>query len=95
MIESSRHVGDLLANAVNLLNPEVVVIGGDMGGAFDLYVAGVRQQVYANAAAMNTRDLVFRPAVHGDRAGLVGCAAIAIEAVLSPAAVDAFLASRA
>ena len=94
VIESSRHVGDLLANAVNLLNPEVVVIGGDMGGAFDLYVAGVRQQVYANAAAMNTRNLVFRPAVHGDRAGLVGCAAIAIEAVLSPAAVDAVLAAR-
>ncbi len=94
VIESSRHVGDLLANAVNLLNPEVVVIGGDMGGAFDLYVAGVRQQVYANAAAMNTRDLVFRPAAHGDRAGLLGCAAIAIEAVLSPAAVDAFLAAR-
>ena len=94
LIESSRHVGDLLANAVNLLNPEVVVIGGDMGGAFDLYVAGVRQQVYANAASMNTRDLTFRPAAHGDRAGLVGCAAIAIEAVLSPAAVDAFLAAR-
>jgi predicted NBD/HSP70 family sugar kinase len=94
LLESSRHVGDLLANAVNLLNPWVVVIGGDMAAAFDLYVPGVRQNVYANAAAMNTRDLQFRPAVHGDRAGLVGCAALAIEAVLAPPAVDAWLATR-
>jgi predicted NBD/HSP70 family sugar kinase len=94
LLESSRHVGDLLANAVNLLNPATVVIGGDMAAAFDLYVAGVRQNVYANAAAMNTRDLEFRPAAHGDRAGLVGCAALAIDAVLAPAAVDAHLATR-
>jgi hypothetical protein len=65
-----------------------------MAAAFDLYVAGVRQNVYANAAAMNTRDLEFRPAAHGDRAGLVGCAALAIDAVLAPAAVDAHLATR-
>lgn len=89
--DSGRHLGEVLAVAVNLLNPEVVVIGGDMAGAFDLYAAGVRESVYANATALSTRDLQFRPAVHGDKSGLVGCAALAIEQVLSPVAVEAML----
>ncbi len=89
--DSGRHLGEVLAVAINLLNPEVVVVGGDMGAAFDLYVAGLRESVYASSTALGTRDLVFRPAAHGDRAGLVGCAAQAIEGVLRPGVVDAGL----
>ena len=91
--EGGRHLGEVLAVAVNLLNPQAVVIGGDMAGAFDLYAAGVRESVYALAAPLATRELQFLPAAHGDRAGLVGCAALALEKVLSPAAVDARLAA--
>lgn len=86
--ESGRHVGELLAVAVNLLNPQVVVIGGDMGAAFDLYSAGVREAVYSRSTARATRELRFVPARHGESAGLVGCAALVIEHELSPAAVD-------
>ena len=93
--DSGRHLGEVLAVAINLLNPEVVVLGGDMAGAFDIYAAGVRESVYAQATALSSRDLQFRPAVHGDRSGLVGCAALAIERVLSPAAVEALLRERA
>ena len=93
--ESGRHLGEVLAVAVNLLNPEVVVVGGDMAGAFDLYAAGLRESVYADATALSTRELQFRPASYGDRAGLVGCAALAIEQVLSPAAVESLLRERA
>ncbi len=89
--DSGRHLGEVLAVAINLLNPEAVVIGGDMGQAFDLYTAGVRETVYARSTARATRDLRFLPATHGDSAGLVGCAALAIDHVLSPAAIDARL----
>jgi predicted NBD/HSP70 family sugar kinase len=89
--ESGRYVGEVLAIAINLLNPEVVVVGGDMGQAFDLYTAGIRESVYARSTAFATRDLAFVPSVQGDSSGLVGCAAIAIEHVLSPAYVDARL----
>jgi predicted NBD/HSP70 family sugar kinase len=93
--DSGRQLGEVLAVAINLLNPQAVVIGGDMGAAFDLYAAGVRESVYARAASLATRDLQFLPATHGDRAGLVGCAALALEHVLAPAAVDARLAALA
>ncbi|WP_028654524.1 ROK family protein [Nocardioides sp. J54] len=90
--ESGRQVGELLAVAINLLNPRAIVLGGDMAGAYDVYAAGVREAVYAKASALATRELQFLPATYGDRAGLVGCAALALDAVLSPAAVDARLA---
>lgn len=86
--ESGRHLGELLSVAVNLLNPQAVVIGGDMGAAFELYSAGVREAVYARSTARATRELRFLPATHGEAAGLVGCAALVIEHELSPAAVD-------
>ena len=93
--ESGRHVGELLAIAINLLNPQAVVVGGDMAGAFDTFAAGLRESVYARAGALATRDLQFLPAAHGDRAGLVGCAALALDHVLAPSAVDARLAAHA
>jgi predicted NBD/HSP70 family sugar kinase len=89
--ESGRMVGELLAVAINLLNPRAVVLGGDMAAAYDVYAAGVREAVYARSSALATRELRFLPATYGDRAGLVGCAALALDEVLSPAAVDARL----
>jgi predicted NBD/HSP70 family sugar kinase len=86
--DSGRHLGELLAIAINLLNPEIVVVGGDMGQAFDLYTAGVRESVYARSTALATRELRFVPATHGDSAGLVGCAALAIDHILAPSSVD-------
>jgi len=92
--ESGRRLGEALAGAVDLLNPQVVVLGGDLAGAFDLLVAGVRESLYAEAAAVVTRDLAVLPASHGSHAGVVGCASLALEAVLSPAAVDRRLQAR-
>ncbi len=92
--ESGRQLGEVLAVAINLLNPQAVVIGGDMAAAFDVYAAGVRESVYARASALATRDLQVLPSTFGDRAGLVGCATMALDQVLSPAAVDARLDQR-
>jgi predicted NBD/HSP70 family sugar kinase len=92
--ESGRQLGEVLATAINLLNPHAVVVGGDMAAAFDVYTAGIRESVYARSSALATRDLQFLPSTFGDRAGVVGCAAMALDHVLSPAAVDARLLER-
>jgi predicted NBD/HSP70 family sugar kinase len=93
--ESGRRLGEVLAVAINLLNPQAVVIGGDMSAAFDVYAAGVRESVYARASALATRDLQILPSTFGDRAGVVGCAAMALDQVLSPSAIDTRLSQRA
>lgn len=93
--EAGRRLGEPLAVAINLLNPQAIVIGGDMAAAFDVYAAGVRESVYARASAIATRDLRIVPSTYGDRAGVVGCAAMALDQVLSPPAVQALLDARA
>ncbi len=89
--DAGRLLGDTLAVAINLLNPAAVVLGGDMAAAFDVYAAGVRESVYARASALATRDLQFLPSTFGARAGLVGCAVMALDQVLSVRNIDALL----
>jgi predicted NBD/HSP70 family sugar kinase len=90
--DSGRRVGEVLAVAVDLLNPQAIVVGGDMAGAFDLFVAGVRESVYALATPAAVRDLRFLPAAYDASAGLMGCAAAAIEHALRPAGVASWVA---
>jgi predicted NBD/HSP70 family sugar kinase len=89
--ESGRHIGEVLAAAVNLLNPAVLVVAGDMVGAYDVFVAGLRETLYGNATALATRTLQIVPSTYRERASMVGCAITALDHVLSPGAVDAAL----
>jgi predicted NBD/HSP70 family sugar kinase len=93
--EAGRRIGEALASAVNLLNPEAVVVGGDLAQAYDTFVAGLRESVYSQASALATRELVIVPVTHGVQSGVVGCAAMAIREVLDSAAVDRALAHNA
>lgn len=90
---SGRHFGEVLAAAVTLLNPAAIVVGGDMAPAYDLFVAGLRETLYRDASAIATRDLQIVAATHGEQSGVRGCAELALDEVLSPAAIDRALAA--
>jgi predicted NBD/HSP70 family sugar kinase len=85
---AGRRIGEVLASGVNLLNPQAIVVGGDLAGAYDPFVAGLRESLYSHATALASRDLAIVPLTHGDRSGVVGCAAMALREVLDSAAVD-------
>ncbi|MCW2847501.1 MAG: hypothetical protein JWR90_1475 [Marmoricola sp.] len=91
---AGRRIGEVVASAVNLLNPEAVVVGGDLAGVYDIFVAGLRESLYSQASALATRELVIAPVTHGDQSGVVGCAALAIREVLDSAAVERTLQAR-
>ncbi|MFC3520482.1 ROK family protein [Streptomonospora nanhaiensis] len=90
---AGRRLGEVLAGAVNLLNPEVVVLGGLLGGAYDHLVAGVREIVFQRSTALATRQLRIVPNTAGDEAGLRGAAAMVLDRVLAPEAVNAAIAA--
>ena len=93
--EAGRVLGEVLAAAVNLLNPAVVVLGGDIATAHEQLMAGVREVVYQRSLPLATRHLhIVRSTLH-DRAGITGAAALAIEHVLAPARVDEALSREA
>jgi predicted NBD/HSP70 family sugar kinase len=86
--EAGRTLGDVLASTVNFFNPAVIVIGGDVAGAHEQLLAGVREVVYQRSLPLATRHLRVVRSSLGDRAGVTGAAAMVIEHVLSPEAVD-------
>ena len=90
---AGRRIGEVVASAVNVLNPEAVVVGGDLAQAYDPFVAGLRESLYSQASALATRELVIAPVTHGEQSGVVGCAALAVREVLDSAAVDRALAA--
>ena len=88
---AGRLLGRVLAATVNLLNPAVIMIGGDVAEAGDQLLAGVREIVYQRSTALATNDLTIMSSTLGDRAGVTGAAAMAIEEILAPASIDAAL----
>lgn len=93
--DSGRHVGEVLAAAVNLINPAVLVVAGDMVGAYDVFVAGLRETLYGNASTLSTRTLQIVPSAHRERSGIIGCATTVLDYILSPNVIDASLESGA
>jgi predicted NBD/HSP70 family sugar kinase len=87
--ESGRLIGEGLVSAVNLLNPRVIVVGGDMAHADQLLLAGIREAIYQRSLPLATRHLRIVRSVLDDSAGVMGAAMMAIEHVLAPAMVDA------
>ena len=54
---SARDVGESIAALVNMFNPGVIVIGGAVAAAGELFLAEVRQRVYELSLPLATRDL--------------------------------------
>jgi predicted NBD/HSP70 family sugar kinase len=69
---SARVVGESIAALVNMFNPGVIVIGGAMAGAGEIYLAEVRQRVYELSLPLATRDLTITQSVGDVREPLRG-----------------------
>ena len=82
-------LGVAIADFVNIFNPEAVVIGGGFAQAGDLLLSPARRVVRERALTPG-RDIVrIVPAELGARAGLVGAALVAFEALADRAVARA------
>ncbi|MCX6499109.1 MAG: ROK family transcriptional regulator [Arthrobacter sp.] len=89
--QAGRDVGDVLATAVNLLNPSVIVIGGSLGQAGEHLMAGVREVVYRRSLPLATTNLRIGLSMTGDQAAILGASQMVTQHVLSPAVIEATL----
>ena len=86
---TGRLIGRTLSEVVSLLNPSVVVIGGELAAGSDYVMAGIRESVYARSLPLATRALQIVPARLGDRAGTVGLTSALTDHLFDPRRVDA------
>ncbi|HWM39876.1 MAG TPA: ROK family transcriptional regulator [Streptomyces sp.] len=89
--DAGRRVGEVLVTVVTLLNPGVLMIAGDLAGT--PFLTGVRELLYQRAMPRSTVHLNVVTSQLGERAGLVGAAAMVVEDLYSPDRADARLAA--
>lgn len=90
--QAGRDIGSVLAACVSLLNPSLIVIGGVVADAGEHLIAGIREIVYQRSLPLATQHLRIVTSQARARAGVLGASAMAVDHVLSPAAVDALIA---
>ena len=77
--ETGYYLGLCVTNLINLLNPEMVVIGGGIAQAGDIILDPIRRTVTATAIRSLSRTCRIVPAELGDNAGIFGGAAIILQ----------------
>jgi glucokinase len=74
----ATHLGVGLANVVNTLNPEAIIIGGGVSAAFDLFAPRARAEMMRRAFPVPAQRCQILKAECGDDAGLLGAAWLAL-----------------
>lgn len=80
--DAGRWLGIGVALYINVFDPEMVIIGGGVAGAFDLLLPVVTEEVRRRSFAAIHQQVSIVPAQLGDDAGVVGA--------VSPFFVDSF-----
>jgi glucokinase len=74
------YLGIAMANVVNTLNPEMIVVGGGVSAAFELFTPYAREEIVKRAFPVPARRCRIAKAECGDDAGLLGAAKLAFDA---------------
>lgn len=76
--EAGRLIGIVLASVISFANPDVIVLGGDLGRE-PLLIGAARAEVVSRPLELATGDLEFVASTMGPDAGIRGAAALSID----------------
>ena len=74
--ECSYYLGISISQALNMLDLDLVLIGGGLCKDFDMMIEHIKRGVNNYALRMMVRNLEIKPASLGNDAGVLGCAAM-------------------
>ncbi len=77
--EAGRRLGVALAGVVNLLNPDVIVVGGGVAGAGRVLFDSIRETISKRAMPVQAGNVRVLKARLGNDAGLIGAAILVKE----------------
>ncbi len=86
--QAGRAVGEVLASMVNMLNPSIIVLGGNVARASGHLLAGVREVVYRRSIPLATQHLGIVQSQAGETAGVLGAALLVTQRVLAPENIE-------
>lgn len=79
--ETGRHIGGAVSVIINLLNPEMVLIGGGVSNGGDYLFRALKEEVALRSMENNIEKIYIGPAGLGDDCGVIGAAALILRSV--------------
>ncbi len=76
--ETAKYLGIGIANLVNILNPELVIVGGGLSNMGELLLKPARREFNLHALALPKRSVRIVRSKLGARAGLLGAIALCL-----------------
>jgi predicted NBD/HSP70 family sugar kinase len=77
--QSAFYMGTALANVVNLINPDMIILGGLFAAGADLMLSRIEETMRRRAFAGLGDDIDLRVTSFGSKPGVVGAAALALD----------------
>jgi len=81
--EAASHLGIAIANVINLFNPAVVVVGGELLELGDLYLDPIREVVQQRSLPVPLSSVEIVPSSLDDQAAAIGAATLVIDEFFS------------
>jgi predicted NBD/HSP70 family sugar kinase len=88
LADAGRALGRALSGACHLLDPSMIVLGGDPAFATDPVLAGVREELVRRRLPGGGADVLLAPAQLGDRGQVVGALRLAARLLDGQTALD-------
>jgi predicted NBD/HSP70 family sugar kinase len=85
---AARILGGAIADTVNLFNPRVIVIGGQLAHTDEQLFAGIREVVYRRSLPLATRNLQIVRSDLDPHAGILGLAQLLVDGIYAPKRVQ-------
>jgi predicted NBD/HSP70 family sugar kinase len=79
--ERARYMGISLANLVNILGPELILMGGIFSQGHDLLLPTVESTMRQRSFGRLGEQVKIRPTIFGSQSGTIGAAALALTAL--------------
>lgn len=80
----SEILGRALASLINILNPELLVIGGDFSRLGDFVLLPIQSSLKKYSLGLVNRDVAMKKSILGRRAGVMGACRVIKEKLLTP-----------
>lgn len=74
--EAGKHLGIGIANIVNVMSPEAIILAGGLTGAWDIYIQEAIQEASKRAFKVLFDAVKIIPSLLGDDAGIIGSAGL-------------------
>ncbi len=81
MKDMGRLLGIGIANLINIFNPQMIVLGGGVKDAWDLFIGATHEEIMRRAFQVPAERTRIVPSLLGDDAGMIGAAAGALQKI--------------